>query len=37
MIFRSAHHDSRQIEMGDLFVAIRGEHVDGHRFISAAA
>ena len=37
MIFRSAHHDSRQIEEGDLFVAIRGEHVDGHRFIADVA
>jgi UDP-N-acetylmuramoyl-tripeptide--D-alanyl-D-alanine ligase len=36
-IFRSAHHDSRQIEAGDLFVAIKGEHVDGHKFISTAA
>lgn len=37
LIFRSAHHDSRQIEAGDLFVAIKGEHVDGHRFITTAA
>ena len=37
LVFRSAHHDSRQIEAGDLFVAIKGEHVDGHRFITAAA
>lgn len=37
MVFRAAHHDSRQIEAGDLFVAIKGEHVDGHRFIGAAA
>lgn len=37
LIFRSAHHDSRQIEPGDLFVAIKGEHVDGHNFIAAAA
>ena len=35
LVFRAAHHDSRQIEQGDLFVAIKGEHVDGHRFIPA--
>jgi len=28
--------DSRQISSGDLFVAIRGEHIDGHRFIKQA-
>lgn len=37
LVFRAAHHDSRQIEPGDLFIAIKGEHVDGHRFISAVA
>ena len=37
LVFRSAHHDSRQIEPGDLFVAIKGEHADGHKFIAAAA
>ena len=35
--FHSAHHDSRQIEPGDLFIAIKGEHVDGHSFIPAVA
>lgn len=29
--------DSRQIERGDLFVAVPGMHLDGHRFISDAA
>ena len=25
--------DSREVEPGDLFVEIRGEHVDGHLYI----
>ncbi len=29
-------YDSRQIAAGGLFVAIRGTHVDGHRYIAAA-
>jgi len=37
LAFRSAHHDSRQIEPGDLFVAIKGARVDGHRFTATAA
>ncbi len=37
LVFRSAHHDSRQIETGDLFIAIKGDHVDGHSFIPAVA
>ncbi len=37
LIFSAAHHDSRQIGKGDLFIAIKGEHVDGHRFIPAVA
>jgi UDP-N-acetylmuramoyl-tripeptide--D-alanyl-D-alanine ligase len=36
-VFPSAQHDSRQVSRGDLFVAIKGAQVDGHRFISAAA
>lgn len=35
--FSQAHHDSRLLSAGDLFVARKGETVDGHRFISAAA
>ncbi len=29
--------DSRQVEPGDLFVAVTGRTVDGHRFVDAAA
>jgi len=35
--FSQAHHDSRLLQGGDLFVARKGETVDGHRFILAAA
>ncbi|MBO0704997.1 MAG: hypothetical protein J2P39_06740, partial [Candidatus Dormibacteraeota bacterium] len=28
--------DSRQAGPGDLFVAVRGHHVDGHRFVPLA-
>jgi len=37
LVFHAAHHDSRQIERGDLFIAIKGAHVDGHTFIPAVA
>lgn len=37
LTFPAAQHDSRQIGKGDLFIAIKGEHVDGHRFIPAVA
>src|SRR5579884_576225 len=37
LIFHSAHHDSRQIQPGDLFVAIKGTNVDGHSFIPDVA
>lgn len=29
-------HDSRQVKPGSLFVAVRGEHTDGHRFVESA-
>jgi UDP-N-acetylmuramoyl-tripeptide--D-alanyl-D-alanine ligase len=32
-VFPSAQHDSRQVNRGDLFIAIKGVHVDGHRYI----
>jgi UDP-N-acetylmuramoyl-L-alanyl-D-glutamate--2,6-diaminopimelate ligase len=31
-----AVHDSRQVRAGDLFVALPGTKVDGHRFVAAA-
>ena len=33
-VFPAAQHDSRQVGRGDLFIAIKGAHVDGHSFIS---
>src|SRR5438105_12453463 len=36
-VFPAAQHDSRQVGQGDLSIAIKGEHVDGHSFIPAAA
>ena len=35
-ILRGAAIDSRAVEPGELFVAIRGPHHDGHRFLAAA-
>ena len=36
-VFPSAQHDSRQVNRGDLFIAIKGAHVDGHRYIPEVA
>src|SRR5579859_5623643 len=37
MLFSTAQHDSRCCGTGDLYVAIKGTHVDGHSFIADAA
>ena len=34
---RGIAYDSRRVTPGDLFVAVAGEHVDGHDFVAAAA
>ncbi|MCX7819384.1 MAG: UDP-N-acetylmuramoyl-tripeptide--D-alanyl-D-alanine ligase [Kiritimatiellae bacterium] len=34
---RRVVHDSREVEPGDLFVAIRGDRFDGHDFVADAA
>lgn len=36
-VFPEAHHDSRMLQKGDLFLARRGQASDGHRFIADAA
>jgi len=36
-VFPSVQHNSRDVGPGDLFIAIKGAHTDGHHFISAAA
>jgi len=36
-VFPAAQHDSRQVGQGDLFVAIKGKHVDAHSFIPEVA
>jgi len=36
-VFSAAHHDSQQIEQGDLFIAIKDFSVDSHTFIPAVA
>ena len=35
-LIRSVRSDSRKVQPGDLFVAVPGSHVDGHRFIEQA-
>ena len=36
LAIRSIQFDSRKVEAGDLFVAVKGAHVDGHQFIGKA-
>ena len=36
LLIRRVHSDSRSIAPGDLFVALRGEHFDGHAFLAQA-
>jgi UDP-N-acetylmuramoyl-tripeptide--D-alanyl-D-alanine ligase len=36
LIFKRVRHDSREIEPGDLFVAIKGENLDGHDYVGDA-
>lgn len=33
---KKVHFDSRKVEKGDLFVAVKGTQVDGHKFIQSA-
>jgi UDP-N-acetylmuramoyl-L-alanyl-D-glutamate--2,6-diaminopimelate ligase len=37
VVVRGVAQDSRQVRQGNLFVAIRGGHVDGHAFVDDAA
>jgi len=36
VLVRSIQFDSRSVKPGDLFVAVKGESVDGHRYIPMA-
>ncbi len=36
IVITSLAFDSREVQPGNLFVALKGEHVDGHRFIPQA-
>ena len=36
VVITGAEVDSRRIRSGDLFVALRGERSDGHRFVAKA-
>lgn len=36
LAFNRITTDSRQLEQGDLFIALRGDHFDGHDYVTAA-
>lgn len=36
VLIRAIQFDSRKVQAGDLFVAVKGSHVDGHQYISKA-
>lgn len=37
VLFQAVNTDTRTIQPGDLFIALRGEHFDGHAFVAEAA
>ena len=37
VVFRGVSTDSRKIEAGQLFIALRGENFDGHEFLATAS
>src|SRR3989344_955289 len=36
VVFTGVGHDTRTLQRGDLYVAIKGEHFDGHSFLAEA-
>src|SRR5690348_15380194 len=37
IIFHGVSTDSRKLKQGNLFIALKGEHFDGHQFLEQAA
>jgi len=35
-VFTGVSHDTRSLQRGDLYIAIKGEHFDGHHFLAEA-